>query len=386
MAKGIRLGVGGNVRVSKKCWVGVGGVARRVKKIFAGIDGAVKIVFSAGVSKLSGIPRLSASRESMAITANASCIMFSGGDGPEITSYTTYLDIYDNSMVHTSNQNGHGDHNSLGIASEKYGFIFGGYYRPNEGWAYDTSSVKTSLTRMMDNRRDDWYYGTMSGTTIGGTTIVNSGGRHSFDMYNNVSLEKVRSIIMGSDMYSSAATSNNTYAIFAGGRSATTITSSNRIYDSVNAFDSSGVWTTSASMSIKRTDLGGASVGEYALFAGGCTSEGGSSFPVKDLVECYDNNLVKSVVTPLSIPRENLLGMSLGDYALFIGGYGGTDTYRIIDTVDIYDRSLVRTIGDPVENPGSRLRGISFRGRGLFISARTDHYSSATDIVEGYEA
>ena len=74
-----------------------------------------------------------------------------------------------------------------------------------------------------------------------------------------------------------------------------------------------------------RSYLAGASVGNYALFAGGY--EGHSYL---NIVDAYDSNLIRTTPTALSEARMYLVGASVGNYALFAGGY------PITDTVDVY--------------------------------------------------
>jgi len=56
-------------------------------------------------------------------------------------------------------------------------------------------------------------------------------------------------------------------------------------------------------------------VGDYALFAGGY----GSSPTYKDTVDAYNALLVRSTPTALSVARRYLVGASVGNYALFAG-------------------------------------------------------------------
>ena len=53
-----------------------------------------------------------------------------------------------------------------------------------------------------------------------------------------------------------------------------------------------------------------------------------------------DKELIRSTPTALSVARYALAGASIGDYALFAGGDDGSD---YCDTVDAYDTSLTRS-------------------------------------------
>ena len=73
--------------------------------------------------------------------------------------------------------------------------------------------------------------------------------------------------------------------------------------------------------------LAGASVGNYALFAGGTDDSSADS-----TVDAYNSSLTRSRVTALSIAREYLAGASVGNYALFAGGSNKCSTYPAVDS------------------------------------------------------
>ena len=52
-------------------------------------------------------------------------------------------------------------------------------------------------------------------------------------------------------------------------------------------------------------------------------------------VDAYDSSLTRSTPTVLSASRSSLAGASVGNYALFAGGTRGSDTY--MSTVDAYE-------------------------------------------------
>jgi hypothetical protein len=81
-------------------------------------------------------------------------------------------------------------------------------------------------------------------------------------------------------------------------------------------------------------------VGNYALFAGGY----GSDPYYKDTVDAYDTSLTRSTPTALSVARSLLAGANVGNYALFAGGFDGS--YR--DTVDAYHSALVARLYMPI--------------------------------------
>lgn len=73
-------------------------------------------------------------------------------------------------------------------------------------------------------------------------------------------------------------------------------------------------WGTATDLSRVKHSLDGASVGRYALFAGGLWNGYHSA------VDAYDTSLTKSTPTALSEAKDGLVGASNGNYALFAGG------------------------------------------------------------------
>ena len=108
----------------------------------------------------------------------------------------------------------------------------------------------------------------------------------------------------------------------------------------VDAYNTDLVRSTPTALSVGRVNLVGASVGDYALFAGGSGDDGYSS-----TVDAYDASLVRSTPTALSVARNFLVGVSVGNYALFAGGWGG-GSYS--STVDAYHSVLVARLYMPI--------------------------------------
>ena len=93
---------------------------------------------------------------------------------------------------------------------------------------------------------------------------------------------------------------------------------------------------TATKLSVTRRGLSATTIGNYALFGGGY-----KEFAMSTVVDAYDTSLTRTIPTALSVARENLAATTVGNYALF-GGGDGTDDF--IATVDAYDTSLTRTI------------------------------------------
>ena len=86
------------------------------------------------------------------------------------------------------------------------------------------------------------------------------------------------------------------------------------------------------SLTTSRYQLAATSVGNYALFGGGYASNGNSG-----TVDAYDKSLTRTAPTVLSSVRRELSATTVGNYAVFGGGNGASTA------VDAYDTSLTRT-------------------------------------------
>lgn len=156
--------------------------------------------------------------------------------------------------------------------------------------------------------------------------------------------------------YYAAATVGN-YAVFAGGSTTT-----------VEVYDKNLVHSNPTAMSSSRTYPAGATANnKYALFGGG----NGSS----NVVDAYSDSLVRSTPTVLSQGRDNLAAASVGVYALFCGGYSG------YSTVDAYDGSLTRTTATSLSASGYRLRAASFKGHHALVAGGSNR-GTTVDVYD----
>ena len=136
--------------------------------------------------------------------------------------------------------------------------------------------------------------------------------------------------------------------------------------------------STPTALSTARGNLAGASVGNYALFAGGKIDN--SSYVAT--VDAYDSSLTRSTPTALSTARGRLAGASVGNYALFAGGTRGS-TYAA--TVDAYDSSLTRSTPTVLSDSRHSLAGASVGNYALFAGGQIDS-STYVATVDAYES
>ena len=138
-----------------------------------------------------------------------------------------------------------------------------------------------------------------------------------------------------------SATTVGNYALFAGGNSGTTYETT------VDTYDQSLTHTTPTALSVGRTDFAATTVGNYALFGGGYYYRSGTGTVFETTVDAYDQSLTRTIPTALSVKRYNLAATTVGNCALFGGGFGNSDS-SYCDTVDAYDQSLTHTIQTPL--------------------------------------
>ena len=151
-----------------------------------------------------------------------------------------------------------------------------------------------------------------------------------------------------------AATIGN-YALFGGGYN-----TSGTYVSNVDAYDKSLTRTTPTSLSTGRADLGATAVGDYALFGGGFTS----GTAVTNVVNAYDTSLTRTSASTFTLARGKLAATTLGDYALF--GGGATSNTAVTNVVNAYNTSLTRTSAMALGSSGKELAATTVGDYALF--------------------
>ena len=155
-----------------------------------------------------------------------------------------------------------------------------------------------------------------------------------------------------------AGASVGNYALFAGGRYSNV----------VEAYDNTLVRSTPIALSAARYNLAGASIGNYALFAGGEDS-------VTNMVDAYNDSLVKSNPAALSVARGGIVSARVGNYVLFAGGWK--------KPVDAYNSSLVKTTPAELSVAVKNSAAASVGNYALFAGGYSTN-SKYVDTVETY--
>ena len=195
----------------------------------------------------------------------------------------------------------------------------------------------------------------------------------SVDAYNT-SLTKSTPTELSCKRCGHAAASVGGYALFAGGASSHNFLGYGDLVSSVDAYDAS--LTRSAAHIIGATAaIGGAAVGNYALFAGGAVSMPINKDNVTSGVLAYDPSLTFTTAPLLSVARANVKGASVGNYALFASGRAGS----FCTTVDAYNASLTRTTATALSSEENRSAAATVGNHAIFVgnTASADIYDAS---------
>lgn len=122
-----------------------------------------------------------------------------------------------------------------------------------------------------------------------------------------------------------------------------------------------------------------ASVGEYVFFGGGETYISGR-YGQSDKVNAYDDSLVKHMPTGLSSALKWLDAASNQNYAVFAGGYNGTNP---VNFVFAYNKSLTRTL--PTSLAVARYSLAAARAGNYVLFAGGLSEDGVTEVVDAYD-
>lgn len=130
---------------------------------------------------------------------------------------------------------------------------------------------------------------------------------------------------------------------------------------------------TVTALSAARRYLAATTIGDYALFGGGYAA---SSY--SNVVDAYNKSLTRSTPTALSAARRYLAATTIGDYALFGGGQAALLGYS--NVVDAYNKSLTRSTPTALSTARGWLAATTIGDYALFGGG----YSSYSSVVNAY--
>lgn len=286
---------------------------------------------------------LSNAKSNLAATTVGNYALFAGGGQENL--YYSSVDAYSISLVHSnptslSNSKIRGGATAIG----NYALFAGGRSLSsvlNIVDAYDTSLVRSSSAVLSQARGDLAATSIENYALFGGGSDFNDDYSNVIDIYNS-SLTKLTSINLSQSRSELTATSINNYALFGGGYFKDT--NNDRVNsDIVDAYDSSLTHTLLTSLSGARAPVA-TTINGYGIFAGGGITDSIGNITIEsgisDIVDSYDESLTHTLLMNLSIPTGFLAATSVGDYALFGGGYTNfieeEHNFEITDKVDVY--------------------------------------------------
>ncbi|MBE6902245.1 MAG: hypothetical protein E7478_07200 [Ruminococcaceae bacterium] len=340
MAKSSYIGgIDNKARKIKKGYLGdIDSKAQKVKKAYIGVNGVARPFFASGISYYGQAPDLSSARLAMAAASVGGYALFAGGYTLQAagTGYTSVqsgvVDAYDEALVRSSPV-------TISARSEMQGVSFGKY-------AVFSFSRNNSVINFIDSA---FVNKTLTGygcSLIGAATV----GDNEYVMFtggfNNATQKTVQcisaalvsssSLSLGTARYRHAGASVGGYALFAGGMNDVTSHMS-----SVEVFSPELVKSSATSLYTATKNLSGASFGDYALFGGGRASGG-----TLVTVTAYNSELVKCQVPDLSSGRSFIATAVLQDHALFGGGSSNGSDDGAAGVVDIYNEDLVHSVAE----------------------------------------
>ena len=142
------------------------------------------------------------------------------------------------------------------------------------------------------------------------------------------------------------------YALFTGG-------STNSKLD---VYDTSLTHTTKYS-GRRYWDMGATTNGTYAIFAGGNYTDTGYD-DLNKYASCVNESLTSSSKELLSVARSKMGAGRVGNYAVFAGGHSSSD---YVKTVDAVDQSLTKTIAPDLRNGSIKCQAAN-AGQSLLIA------------------
>ena len=339
MAKAVYVGVGSKAHKMKKAYIGIGGTARKVKKMYIGVGGKARLCYSAELEYMGTATALSAARYGVRTATVGSYAVFAGGEGlfddgngwSKVVCVST-VDAYNASLTNstpTALSVARYGHAAATIGS--HALFAGGATMIRTSYedftntvdAYSTSLTRSSaavlsITRYRMGAAVVGNYALFAGGTKDGSYSDSVSGENAVDVYN-ASLTRMTAGKLRASRADVRGASVGSYAIFAGGTAYGTI---------VDVYDASLTRTTASDLHSAKNNDSAATIGNYAIFAGDSTAD------------VYNASLTKTTVALLSVARINMSAGTVGDYALFAGG--NTDS-SYSDVVDACDTSLTRT-------------------------------------------
>lgn len=305
------------------------------------------------------------------------------------SSCTPMVDVYDNSLVHTippSVLNSGRDTEAITIGGRGFFFGFDSATSKHVTDIYDQYLTHSTATGVK-------VYPSFEVATVGDYIIIfedhhegpGSALTDSSQLYiYSSSLTRINPTLSYEQYTTSrTAVSFSNYAMFAGGTYQTPSMSYPCDSDDVIIFDSS-LTMSEVTLSSARESIGTATIGNYALFAGGRyhyePTAGANGWSYLRVVDALDSSLTKVYVSDLKCANSSLCGTNSGGHAIFVGGqYLPNQLYT-------YDTSLTQTYKDGWVTMNRKRKCSSATNLGCYALFAGGDGIDTTDVVEVFSS
>lgn len=219
------------------------------------------------------------------------------------------------------------------------------------------------------------YHGEISSLSVGRRNVVGAynsnyalfgggdpSGGNIVDAYN-ASLVRTTATPFDTNTYYHSGASIGSFALFAGG---------NKSISNVSAYNNELTKSNPTALSAGRRWMGVGINDSYAVFAGGRSG----SATYHNTVDAYNNSLVRTNPTGLAVKRYNTAGAYNGEYIVFVGG---SEEYA----ADAYNKSLTRVSAPTNKYKRSHPTGVGISRYALFVGGWNEY--GVGDMVEAYD-
>lgn len=310
-------------------------------------------------------------------------VVFAGG---YTNASSDIVDIFDADFVRNSNCTlfERAEHLAGASLGDTYAVFAGGY--PGEDVVNIFDKNFTRINTTLSAKRTD-----LAGTKLGKNYVIFTGGYTrgeeyilTADIFDVDFIRTTISIFTVREKFTGASLGDE-YAVFAGGWGDYYINGTFYL-DTLDVFDTNFTLNSTFTLSAKRQQLAGASLGkDYVVFAGGLgeivEEDGYVEEAIIDNVDIFNMDFTRTVVS-LSSERFCLSGASLGDdYVVFAGGDGYGDSFS--KTVDIFNKDFVRDNSYNLSVGRWDLTGASLGNEyAVFAGGWNWNYNGHMDVVD----
>jgi hypothetical protein len=254
-------------------------------------------------------------------------------------------------------------------------FAGGEFNGSNRVSIYNIALTRTNGTDLSFAKRQVVSASVNNNAIFFGGLAVNYQAINTVESFNSSLVKTVLTNSPTNFPYLSSGNLGN-YALFGGGHNATGIGQT-----TVYAYDGSLTRTTPTALSVGRLYMITAGVGNFLLFAGGQINTSSPASARSNVVDAYNTSLTRSTPTALTDRKSFMGAATIGGFALFAGGYNSSSNN--LNAVDAYNTSLTRSSPTALLNPTRQLAGTTIANT-LALFAGGYNNVDTTNVVVSY--